>query len=427
MIRNFRAYLQVMHDVKLPRPKLDHLIRKRLRNVLASAYRHIPYYREMMRKIDYNPIQDYRGPEDLLLFPITTKQILKHKGTAAFTKPGIDLSRCYSETTSGSTGIPLTVYQAPYERSVTIAKWLRVLFLNGYSFRQKVLEYDVPKDLVEGRNILQYLNFLRRLHVDSSLPIETLADKLLEYEPDVLYSIPNSLELLAHELKHRGIKPNSLKLVIGYGEIIYERTRQLCRNYLGLELIENYGSVEMGAMAYETPNRDGLHLCEDLTYFEFINDDGNSAAPGEPGKVVVTDLMGKLMPLIRYDQGDRATFQYVEDDDGNISRRLTEVIGREDDLVIMPDGSKRRPAMFHSVLKNYKNIFQFSIVQQSLNFFEIFIAADETYVVAIRDKVLQKLKEKFPPTVKFEINHVDQIKPNPSGKLRKFISEVRTG
>lgn len=426
MIRNFSAYRQVMHDLKLPRSELNHLIRERLRTVLTSAYQDVPYYRNMMRKIGYYPLRDYRGPEDLSLFPITTKQILKEEGTAAFTKPGIDLSKCYSETTSGSTGIPLTIYQAPYERAVMIAKWLRVLFVNGYSLRQKVLEFSrVKENLVEGRSILQYLGLLRRLHIDGRLSIETLADSLLEYKPDVFYCLGHNLELLVYELKRRGIKPNGLKLVIGYGEIIYERTRQLCRKYLGPELIENYGSVEMGSMAYETPNRDGLHLCEDLTYFEFINDDGSPVEPGEPGRVVATDLMGKLMPLIRYDQGDRAVFQYVECGDGDISRRITEIIGREDDLVVMPDGSKRRHNMFNSVLKNYKNIFQFRIIQRRINFFEIFIAAAETYVASIHDEALQKLQRKFSPGVDFEIHHVDQIKSDPSGKLRQFISEVR--
>lgn len=426
MIRNFSAYRQVMNDAKLPRAKLDQLVRKRLRNVLTSAYRNVSYYREMMLNMGYNPIRDYHGPEDLLGFPVTTKRVLNHRGKSALTNSKSDLSNCFSQTTSGSTGIPLTIYKTPYERSITIAKWLRVLFLNGYTFRQKVMEIGRVQDLDEDKSVLQHLGFLRRLNVDRLLPMEKIADRLLEYEPDVLYCIRTHLELLAYELKHRGIKPGSLKLVFSFGEIIYEHTRQLCRNYLGIELIENYGSVEMGAMAYETPKRDGLRLSEDLTYFEFLNEDGNPVAPGEPGRVIVTDLICKLMPLIRYDQGDRAVFQNVEDDDGEVSRRLTQIIGRDDDLIVMPDGSKHRHNVFNPILRGYSNIYQYRIIQRSLSFFDIFIAADDAYLVTIHDEILQNLKNEFPPGVKFEIKQVDQINPDPSGKLRKFVSEVRT-
>ena len=120
-------------------------------------------------------------------------------------------------------------------------------------------------------------------------------------------------------------------------------------------------------------------------------------------------------------------FKTVEDVDGNISRRLTQVIGREDDLMVMSDGSKRRPDVFDTVLENYSHIFQYRIVQHSLYFFEILIAADETYLMTIRNELLQNLKERFPIGTEFEIKHVDQIKPDQSRKLRMFISKVQTG
>jgi len=62
-------------------------------------------------------------------------------------------------------------------------------------------------------------------------------------------------------------------------------------------------------MAYETQQHDGLHLCEDLTYFEFLDKDGNPVRPGQMGRIVINDLTGRLMLFIRYDQGDFVTFE----------------------------------------------------------------------------------------------------------------------
>ena len=77
MLNNVWALRQVMRDTKLPRSALDRIVRKRLEAVLVSAYRNVPYYRELMHSADYDPVREYRGPEDLSKLPITTKEILK--------------------------------------------------------------------------------------------------------------------------------------------------------------------------------------------------------------------------------------------------------------------------------------------------------------------------------------------------------------
>ena len=147
MLNNVRAFRQVMRDASLSRSELDNTVYKRLQVVLASAYRYVPYYRKVMQSIDYDPNRDYQGPQDLARLPITTKKDLKQRGTAAFVREGSDLSRCFTDVTSGSTGIPLRIYRGPYERAIQIAKWLRVLFLNGYSAHQRVMALVAPDEM----------------------------------------------------------------------------------------------------------------------------------------------------------------------------------------------------------------------------------------------------------------------------------------
>ena len=66
-----------MKDFKLPRNKLNSVIQKRLKDVLVSAYRNVPYYREVMCNVGYNPEKDYSGPSDLQVLRITTKEDIK--------------------------------------------------------------------------------------------------------------------------------------------------------------------------------------------------------------------------------------------------------------------------------------------------------------------------------------------------------------
>ena len=67
-----------------------------------------------------------------------------------------------------------------------------------------------------------------------------------------------------------------MRLLLVGGEIITDQTRRICREQLGIEPTEFYGAVEMGVMAFETPARDGLHLCEDQTLFEFLGAEATS-------------------------------------------------------------------------------------------------------------------------------------------------------
>lgn len=427
MLNNLRALHQVMRDTKLPRPELESVVHRRLRDALVSAYLRVPYYRKVMQSAGYNPIQEYRGPEDLSRLPITTKETLKQGRVESFVEKGSDLSRCFSESTSGSTGIPLRVYRAPYERAVQIAKWLRVLFVNGYSVRHKVMSPVSPSRLTEGCSIIQRFGFLRRLAIDYvHHSVQEMVDLFLDYKPDLLYGNRSHLELMALELKRRRIRYNGLKLLVGAAEVIHDSSRRLCRKHFGVELVETYGSVEMGVMAYETSTHDGLHLCEDLTYFEFLDKEGKPVPPGEPGKVIVTDLMGGLMPFIRYDQGDFAVFEYRDGTDGNPQRTLAQIIGRDNDYALLADGTRLPPHDLYKVIAKYEDIAQFRIIQKGQSLFHILIVGDTSYFLSIRDDLIHRLQEKFPPTVGFEVFQVERIEPDSHGKIRTFVSEIET-
>jgi phenylacetate-CoA ligase len=425
MLNNALAFRQVMSDAKLSPSHLKRKAHERLRAVLTSAYLHVPYYREMMQRAGYNPIEQYGGPDDLSRLEITNRRILKQGEATTFVMKGTDLSRCFGDMTSGSTGIPLRVYRTPYERALQMAKWLRVLFMNGYSVRQRVMSLTAPWRLTDARSFLQRLGFLRRLAVNYETPAKDMADLFLAYKPDVLYGNRSHLDILALELASRGMEPRDFQpLLIGTAEVIRENHRKLYRKAFGTELVESYGSVEMGVMAHETPARDGLRLCEDLTYFEFLDKEGNPVAPGEPGRVVVTDLAAKLMPMIRYDQGDHAAYAHRDGSDGVPQKRLTRIIGRDDDYALLPDGSRYTFHRFYEVLGKYEDIAQYRIEQRTRSHFRVMVVADPSYLQSVREELVLALEKKFPPGIRLEIDRVDRIEPDASGKIRVLVSEV---
>lgn len=424
MIDGIKALSRVMRDAKLPRPTLTALIQTRLKSVLISAYQHVPYYRKMMRNIGYDPLQDYQGPQDLLKFPITTKRTFKENEEREFIQEDTELSLCYQDATSGSTGVPLQVYRNAYERSLQMAAWLRVLFMNGYSVFDKVLSFTSPRRLKDGQSLVQHFGLLRRQAVDYRLSAEEMTNRLLAYQPDLVYGNRAQLDLVALELQKRGVRPEGLKILIGGAEVIHERNRQLYRDHFGVELAEFYGSVEMGTMAYETPMHDGLHLCEDLIYFEFLDEHGQPVGTGQPGRVVVTDLMRSTMPFIRYDHGDLAIVEHRSDSDGQPVRRIVNIMGRDEDFLIMPDGTKRSFHEFYEIMHRYHDVRQFRIIQKQQGIFHVLLVVDHDYFQKIYEDLQEQLQKKFSSMFTFELFRVEHLEADPNGKFKRIISEV---
>jgi phenylacetate-coenzyme A ligase PaaK-like adenylate-forming protein len=143
MFEQILALRQVLRDQKYQSDKLRTLVRKRLRAVLTSAFEHTAYYREAMRSVGYDPRVDFKGPEDLVHLPVLTKQILKDTDLRAFVRKSDfeHLDDYFCDTTSGTTGLPLIIYRDRYARALQVAKWLRVLFNNGYRPTQRVLSF----------------------------------------------------------------------------------------------------------------------------------------------------------------------------------------------------------------------------------------------------------------------------------------------
>ena len=425
MLYSIIAITRVMHDIKLPQEKKKELVSKRLKKVLVSAYRHVPYYRDMMINIGYNPELDYKGPQDLKNFPITKKQDIKKNNPLIFLKESVLPEQLHSTETTGSTGTLLKIFLSDNELAFRTAKWLRVLFVNKYSVRDKVLALASPAADDESKKFLQNLGLLRRLAIDELLDPKKHLEIFLNYKPHVLYGGRSPIDLLAMELIKKQIKPKGLKLLIVGGEIIYEHNKNLYRKAFGIDPVEYYGSEEMGIMAYETPARDGLHISDDLTYFEFLGKDNNPAKEGESARIVVTDLLGTTMPFIRYEQGDMVKIKVIADYDEKPVRRISEIIGRDNDYIILESGKKLFFSYFYNVIFKFNEIWQVRITQKTKTFLEVKIATSQDNFSKIEAKIKAQLTKNFPERCFFYLTRVDYIEPDPNGKLCMIVSEIR--
>jgi phenylacetate-CoA ligase len=88
-------------------------------------------------------------------------------------------------------------------------------------------------------------------------------------------------------------------------------------------------------VAFECPERDGLHIWHDAYLVEIIDPKcGERCGEGERGELVITPLVKEAMPLIRYRTGDITKLM----EDGcacGRGQKIGRITGRSDDMLVI--------------------------------------------------------------------------------------------
>jgi phenylacetate-CoA ligase len=143
-----------------------------------------------------------------------------------------------------------------------------------------------------------------RLDVDGDTNAQL--EWLERHDPAYLLTYPSLAAELATLSLERGVKLPGLREVRSLGESLEIGVRHLCKQAWNVPLTDIYSSEEVGYVALQCPDHEHYHVQAENVLVEVLNEKGKPCAPGETGRVVVTDLHNFAMPVIRYDIGDYA-------------------------------------------------------------------------------------------------------------------------
>jgi phenylacetate-CoA ligase len=101
-----------------------------------------------------------------------------------------------------------------------------------------------------------------------------------------------------------------------------------------------------------------------LRFFEPIDIGGLPVAPGTPAaKLLVTNVINRVLPLIRYELTDEVTFLAEPNPDPWTGRRIADVQGRMDDMFKYTMGVLVHPHVFRSALGRRQAILDYQVRQ----------------------------------------------------------------
>ena len=154
-----------------------------------------------------------------------------------------------------------------------------------------------------------------------------------------------------------------MKKVLLLGEPVTRAGRARIARAWGAEALElSYGSSETTTIAVGCW-RGNLHVLEGRFKLEVRSgDEVSPAVPGSTGELIATPLHLGALALLRYATGDRVTFGPT----GGCacgSRAMTlQIWGREDDLVVLPDGRRVGPAEIEHVAYELAGAMDYQIL-----------------------------------------------------------------
>src|SRR5260370_20307027 len=295
LIGTIPQYLLMLRSQYWPEDKLSRYVEGHLRATLAAA-RRIPFYRERQgSKLSRSP--------ELTRLPILPRHEIPQLA-ASVRALHSDSSLLASGLTSGSTGNPVSFFYDAAHQASRFAARARYLRENGWNpFRRSLLiistRMQSPDLLFTMRARLFGSRFLSHI-----LDLEKLANALRALDPAYLYSYPVNLDGLARIFEQRGDRLPSLRRIFSGSEVLAISQRERMRRVFVVEVSDNYGSTE-AIPPFECP-LGSYHINAEHVIVEIVDENGHPVAPGKLGRVLVTTLHNRLMPLIRYEIGDYA-------------------------------------------------------------------------------------------------------------------------
>jgi phenylacetate-CoA ligase len=176
----------------------------------------------------------------------------------------------------------------------------------------------------------------RVLRLDATTPVAELVEPLNRQQPEFLYSYPSVLSLLAIEqLDGRlRIAPST---IVSSGETHTEDLERTVRAAWDVGWFQIYGTTEVPFLGAHCSYHTGLHLFEDLAIVEVVDEHDRPVVPGQPGhRLLVTNLVNRVQPLIRYAISDMVTVDPQPCPCGRPFRLLRNIAGRNDDILRPP-------------------------------------------------------------------------------------------
>lgn len=323
----------------MSRDELAQIQLERLQATLNRVYKNVRHYRKIFREKDFMP-EDLRSFSDFRRLPfINRRDLSENYPYDMFAVPLREVVRLH--TASINFEDPIVVGFTAND----INSWAELMARNFTAVgitKDDVVQIALSFGITTGPFGIQ----VGAEKIGASvIPMSTgkfaAQIKIMrDFRTTVLVSTPTLALALVREMEEMNIDPRNLALKCGVfgSEPWSEATRGEIEAKMHITATDTYGMTELfgPGVAWECPEKNGLHLAEDHFIAEIIDPATQEVLPeGEFGELVLTSISKEAFPLIRFRTGDMCRLDSRPCACGRTHCRISRIFRRCDDMIVV--------------------------------------------------------------------------------------------
>lgn len=391
--------------------------RKRyLTEILRHCRETVPYYRKL-------------GITDTLLeeFPIVDKNLIKIN-SSLFRSDAYANEKTYQATTSGSTGIPFTVLHDTDKKRRHKADvrfyWESV----GHFWGTKLFYLKIWNRQNRKSKLVQKMQNIVPVDVfkmDDGT-IRELSDSIkTDNVPKSILGYASALDRIVKYLERNPTDMSNTHVIsiVAMSEALDGPTKQALQECFDCPVVSRYANIENGMLAQQTSGSGNDFLVNMASYhIEILSMQENiPVEEGKIGRIVVTDLFNRAMPMIRYDTGDLGIMGKSERD-GRTRYVLKKVEGRKMDAICDTRGEPISSFTITNSMWKYNDLAQYQFIQVAKKEYEFKLNTLGKF--RREDELVEEFKGYLGSDAAIRVTYVKEIPLLSSGKRKKVLNKV---
>ena len=415
---------------------------KRLRELVATAKKRSPWYRERLvdvdeRTLDEDALSELPTMDKVQLMGNFDRIVTEERVTLAAANEHIAnlqtdayfLGDLHAVASGGSSGV----------RGVFGWDWEGWTAVRLVALRQQLadrlsdpeLASKSPVSMVVAANNATHFTTASaetfatdavQIHrVPIGLPLPEIVAALNEADGDGLATYPSMLAALVGEARagRLTIRP---RRILTMAEPLFDEIREAAEQMWEAPVANMWGTSEAGIVGIGCFLEPGMHLADDLLIVEAVDSDGRPVPSGVlADKVFVTNLANAVQPLIRYEITDQVVILDESCACGSAHRRVSDIEGRLDDEFRYTGGIRVHPHVFRSALVREPAVTEYQ-VHQTARGADILLRHDAPVDGdALTDNIADALGKLGLADARVTARTVESIPRLDSGKLKRFI------
>lgn len=332
----------------------------KLKAILKYAVDNVPYYKNIKSS-------------DIKSFPVMNKS--KYLADYnMFQSPEFAGKDLYTYYTSGSSGTPFHGFQDSGKRNKHTADFLYFMKKCGWDLGEKYIflrawtsNYKNSKlhNIKNNSITFDVLNFNEEMMKQVSEHL--VNDKSIK----MLLGYGSVLNQFADYVEKNNIYTDNLKTIVSDSDALGKDKRLILKKHFNCNVIDRYSNEEHGLIGFSFDIDEPFEINYSSYFVELLKLDSDEyAEKGEVGRVVITDLYNKAMPLIRYELGDLA----ISDDEsrcGVVSIRNLQ--GRLSDMIVQKSGVRISSTVVNNHMDYMEGVEKYQLIQNGIGDFILYV------------------------------------------------------